>query len=110
MLLRPYERYDPLLGDQDDVQNILAQDILTCACSTRPQLYTSLTLIFEVGTNVSAMLFRSPGSSLRQCREDVLMAMSHSSRASSEYSKGSAPEIWKSACVQAGVREMRLTT
>ena len=39
------------------------------------------TLIFEVGTRVSAIRLRRVGSSLRQCNDDVLMARSHSNLA-----------------------------
>jgi hypothetical protein len=51
----------------------------------------SRTLIFDVGTSVSAIRFRRVGSSLRQCKDEVLMARSHSSLPKSEYRKGSAP-------------------
>ena len=51
----------------------------------------SLTLIFDVGTSVSAMRFRRVGSILRQCNDDVLIARSHSNLPRSEYRKGSAP-------------------
>lgn len=50
------------------------------------------TLIFDVGTRTSAILLRSMGSILRQCSEDVLMAISHFNLPSRECNKGSVPK------------------
>lgn len=50
-----------------------------------------LTLIFEVGTRILAILFRSPGSSFKQYREEVLIARSHSILAKREWKSVSAP-------------------
>ena len=43
-----------------------------------------LTLIFDVGTRMSATDFRSTGSSFKQCSDDVPIAKSHSSLESRE--------------------------
>jgi hypothetical protein len=50
-----------------------------------------LTLIFDVGITVSAIFFRREGSSLRQHREEVVMARSDSTLFNMENTKDSAP-------------------
>lgn len=49
------------------------------------------TFILDVGANASAARLRTAASNLRHRKEDVLMAMSHSNRISSESRKVSAP-------------------
>lgn len=55
------------------------------------RLQTQLTFILGFGTNVSAIRFRKTGSIFRQCRADMLIAISDSSLASNEFMNGSAP-------------------
>ena len=53
-----------------------------------------------MGVNASAARLRTAASNLRHRKEDVLMAMSHSNRASSESRKVSAPmDNWESVSV-----------
>lgn len=64
--------------------------VITRPCATRTTYRMSLILF--VGTSVSAIRFRRPGSSFKHCRLDVLIARSNSSRLRSEYMNGSAPD------------------